>query len=88
MALTERTEVYVMVYPPEYHNAVQVKTARVILDDGKEITRTWHAEVLLPDANLDGRPESVVNIAKTTWTDEVKSAYASYKAASEASFGQ
>ena len=63
---------------------VQVRTATVIKEDGKELTRSFHRHVLNPrtklgdtweDTDISGEDARVQAIANATWTDEVKSAY-------------
>ncbi len=63
---------------------VQVRTATVIKEDSKELTRSFHRHVLQPrtksgntwgDTDISGEDARVQAIANATWTDEVKSAY-------------
>jgi hypothetical protein len=63
---------------------VQVRTATVIKEDGKELTRSFHRHVLEPrtksgdtwgDTDISGENARVQAIANATWTDEVKKAY-------------
>jgi len=63
---------------------VQVRTATVIKEDGKELTRSFHRHVLEPriksgdtwgDTDISSEDTRVQAIANATWTDEVKSAY-------------
>jgi hypothetical protein len=63
---------------------VQVRTATVIKEDGKELTRSFVRHVLEPrtkssdtwgDTDISGEDARVQAIANATWTDEVKTAY-------------
>lgn len=54
---------------------IQVRTATVILDDGQEISRSFHRRVIAPDADVSGESSEVQAIAATVHTDEVKAAY-------------
>jgi len=63
---------------------VQVRTATVIKEDSKELTRSFHRHVLAPrtktddtwgDTDISGEDAKVQAIANATWTDDVKSAY-------------
>ena len=63
---------------------VQVRTATVIKEDDKELTRSFHRHVLAPraksgdtwgDTDISGEDARVQAIANATWTDDVKSAY-------------
>ena len=63
---------------------VQVRTATVIKEDGKELTRSFHRHLINPrtksgdtwgDTDISGENARVQAIANATWTDEVKSAF-------------
>jgi len=54
---------------------VQVRQATKIIEDGKEIGKTYHRHVLSPGDSLEGQDEKVQRIAKAVWTDEVVAAY-------------
>jgi len=46
-----------------------------IMEDGIELTKTYHRSSLTPDQDLTGVPEKVVAICNTAWTPEVIEAY-------------
>ena len=54
---------------------IQVRQATKIIEDGKEISKTYHRHVLSPGDSLEGQNEKVQAIAKAVWTDEVVKAY-------------
>ena len=64
---------------------VQVRTATKIVEDGNELTRSFHRHVLQPsvkntegaweDTDISGEDAKVQAICNATWTDEVKTAY-------------
>ena len=63
---------------------VQVRTATVIKEGGKELTRTFHRHVLAPstktgdtwgDTDISGEEERVQAICNAVWTSSVKTAY-------------
>ena len=63
---------------------VQVRTATKIVEDGNELTRSFHRHVLEPsvkngdaweDTDISGEDVKVQGICNATWTDEVKKAY-------------
>ena len=54
---------------------IQVRQATKIMEDGKEISKTYHRWVLTPGQNVDNQIQKVKNIANATWTEEVVSAY-------------
>ena len=60
---------------------IQVRRATRIVEDGVELSRSYHRHVLAPGDDLTGQDARVVAIAKATWTPEVVKAY---KAASVA----
>jgi hypothetical protein len=54
---------------------VYYREATRIMEDGNEISKTYHRSSLVPEQDLTGVPDSVVAICNTVWTEEVKSAY-------------
>ena len=46
-----------------------------ILEDGVEISKTYHRTSLVPASDLTGVPDNVVAIANVAWTPEVIAAY-------------
>jgi len=54
---------------------VQVRQATKIMEDGKEISKSYHRHVLSPGDSLEGQDEKVQRIAKAAWTPEVVAAY-------------
>ena len=54
---------------------IQVREATKIMEDGKELSRTFHRHVLSPNDNLEGQNERVIAIAKAVWTPEVIEKY-------------
>ena len=57
------------------NGTVLYREATRIMEDGNEISKTYHRSSLTPEQDLTGVPDSVVAICNTAWTDEVKSAY-------------
>ena len=54
---------------------VLYREATRIVEDGKELTKTYHRTSLTPGQDLTGQPANVVAIANTVWTPEVIAAY-------------
>jgi hypothetical protein len=50
---------------------IQVRTATVIDEDGTELSRAFHRQVLAPGDDLAGHSDRVVAVANATWTDQV-----------------
>jgi len=61
---------------------VLYREATRIIEDGKELTKTYHRSSLTPGQDLTGQPANVVAICNTAWTPEVVAAYQAAQAAS------
>jgi len=55
-----------------------------IMEDGNEISKTYHRSSLVPAQDLTGVPANVVAICNTVWTAEVIAAYQAAQAAAQA----
>lgn len=51
------------------------REATKIIEDGVELTKTYHRTSLTPGQDLTGQPAQVAAIANTVWTEEVVAAY-------------
>jgi hypothetical protein len=51
------------------------REATKIIEDGVELTKTYHRSSLTPGQDLTGVPANVVAIANTVWTEECIAAY-------------
>jgi hypothetical protein len=60
------------------------REATRIMEDGTELTKTYHRSSLTPAQDLTGVPEKVVAICNTAWTTEVIAAYQAAEAAQAA----
>ena len=54
---------------------VLYREATRIMEDGNELSKTYHRSSLAPASDLTGVPDSVVAIANVAWTPEVIAAY-------------
>ena len=63
---------------------VQVRTATRVLEDGTQLSQSFHRHVLAPGDDLSGQDAKVSAIATATWTPEVVTAYEEMVAAQEA----
>ena len=54
---------------------IQVRTATVIKEDGKEISRSFHRHVVAPDSDSTNESADVKAMVKQFHTDAVKKAY-------------
>ena len=62
---------------------VLYREATRIIEDGNEISKTYHRSSLAPNADLTGIPANVVAICNVAWTPEVIAAYQAQIAASQ-----
>ena len=58
---------------------LQVRTATIVKEDGKELSRSFHRRVLHPDADVSGESAEIQGIAAAVWTDEVKAAWQAFQ---------
>ena len=75
------------------YKAVQIRTARVIYDDGSEISRSFSRRVLHPstksgdtwsNTDISGESTEIQGICNAAWTDAVRTAYQTAMDAQEA----
>ena len=74
MAITKQTAVDQITVTE--NGTILYREATRIMEDGTELTKTYHRNSLTPDQDLTGVPEKVVAICNTAWTPEVIAAYA------------
>ena len=63
---------------------VLYREATRIMEDGKEISKTYHRSSLAPAQDLTGVPANVAAICNAAWTAEVIAAYQAAQAEAEA----
>ena len=73
MSLTKTTVVDQIVV--QENGTVLYREATRIMEDGKELSKTYHRSSLTPAQDLTGVPANVVAICNTVWTAEVIAAY-------------
>jgi DNA-binding transcriptional LysR family regulator len=54
---------------------VLYREATRIMEDGKELSKTYHRNSLVPAQDLTGVPDNVVAICNVAWTAEIIAAY-------------
>ena len=86
MAITKETQIGKIEVVGKY-KSVQVRTDTVIIEDGTELSRKYHRHALMPDAVITNEHSEVQAVCNAVWTDEVKAAYETFKAAQEAELG-
>ena len=67
---------------------IQVRTASIIKEDGKELTRTFHRKAIVPgtldasdnlvDTNISGEDADVQAICNAAWTTQVKADFKAF----------
>jgi DNA-binding transcriptional LysR family regulator len=62
---------------------VLYREATRIMEDGKQLSQTYHRTSLTPEADLTGVPANVAAICNVAWTPEVIAAYKAQQAASQ-----
>jgi len=63
---------------------VLYREATRIMEDGNQISQTYHRSSLTPAQDLTGVPTNVVAICNAAWTAEVVAAYQAAQVAAEA----
>ena len=63
---------------------VMYREATRIMEDGKELSKTYHRNSLTPGQDLTGVPANVVAHCNTAWTADVVAAYQAVQAAAAA----
>lgn len=51
------------------HGQIGVRTSTCILEDGVELSRTFHRKVLTPGADTSNEDSRTAAVAQATWTD-------------------
>lgn len=82
MSLTKSTVVDQITITED--GSVFYREATHIMEDGKELSKTYHRSSLTPAQDLTGVPANVIAICNTAWTPEVIAAYQAAQAAAEA----
>jgi len=81
MSLTKTTTVDQIVV--QENGIVLYREATRIMEDGNQISQTYHRSSLTPAQDLTGVPANVVAICNTAWTAEVVAAYQAAQAAQQ-----
>ena len=63
---------------------VLYREATRIMEDGEQLSQTYHRTSLTPAQDLTGHPANVVAICNVAWTPEVVAAYQAAQAAAAA----
>jgi DNA-binding transcriptional LysR family regulator len=82
MSITKQTVVDQITVTED--GTILYREATRIMEDGNQISQTYHRSSLTPAQDLTGIPANVVAICNTVWTAEVIAAYQAAQAAAEA----
>ena len=74
MALEKTTEEKFEVLPT---GVVQLRTATIIIDDGKEVARNYHRDLFSPGTDVSEQSEECQAICEAVWTEEKINSYRS-----------
>jgi hypothetical protein len=81
MSLTKTTNVDQITV--NENGTVLYREATRIMEDGNELSKTYHRSSLAPASDLTGVPASVVAICNVAWTEAVIAAYQAQVAAQQ-----
>ena len=73
MSLTKTTTVDQILV--QENGTILYREATRIMEDGKELSKTYHRNSLTPGQDLTGVPANVVAHCNTAWTADVVAAY-------------
>ena len=54
---------------------IQEREKTSIMEDGKELSYSYHRRVLTPDMDVSSESDEIKGMANTLWTDAVKKAW-------------
>tara|TARA_R100000654_G_scaffold58627_2_gene85304 strand:- start:78 stop:326 length:249 start_codon:yes stop_codon:yes gene_type:complete len=54
---------------------INVRTKTSIIEDGKEISYSYHRRVLTPDMDISSESDEIKALAGAIWTDAIKKAW-------------
>ena len=57
------------------HKHINVRTKTSIMEDGKELSFSYHRKVLTPDMDVSSESDEIKALAGAIWTDAVKKAW-------------
>jgi hypothetical protein len=82
MAITKETQIGKIEVVGKY-KSVQVRTDTVVMEDNEELSRKYHRHTLAPDSDITNEHSEVQAVCNAVWTQNVKDAYATFKANQE-----
>ena len=70
------------------YKCIQERCKTSIMEDGKELSYSYHRRAFLPDADVSGESSELRALAGALWTDEIKKAYEDSKPEPEEESGE
>ena len=70
------------------YKCIQERCKTSIMEDGNEISFSYHREAFMPDADVSGESDELKALANALWTDEIKKAYEDSKSEPEEESGE
>ena len=67
------------------YKCIQERCKTSIMEDGEEISYSYHRKAFMPDADVSGESEELRALAGALWTDSIKKAYEDSKPEPEVS---
>ena len=66
-------------------SVLQVRTKTAIIEDGNELSASFHRHVVMPTDDLTAESDEVVSIANAVFTQNMKDAYTAAQASTQPS---
>jgi|TARA_R100000030_G_scaffold85787_1_gene69117 hypothetical protein len=70
------------------YKCIQERCKTSIMEDGVEISFSYHRRALMPDADVSSESDELKALANALWTDEIKKAYEDSKSEPEEESGE
>ena len=70
------------------YKCIQERCKTSIMEDGKELSYSYHRRAFMPDADVSGESSELRALAGALWTDEIKKAYEDSKPEPEEESGE
>ena len=58
------------------HKYIQEREKTAIVEDGKELSSSFHRRILTPDMDVSSESDEIKALANALWTDAIKKAWA------------
>ena len=70
------------------YKCIQERCKTSIMEDGVEISYSYHRKSFMPDADVSGESSELRALSSALWTDEIKKAYEDSKPKPEEESGE